>query len=90
MEFPATGGAISTSAFQTVKLIRYVTVMDYVILACECIFVLFSIYYAIEEILEVRLAVIASGLTHCPDPQSGLTYLSLMSPDQGTQAEVLH
>lgn len=53
MEFPATGGAISTSAFQTVKLIRYVTVMDYIILACECIFILFTIYYSIEEMLEV-------------------------------------
>lgn len=53
VEFPATGGAISTSAFRTVKLIRYVTMMDYVILACECLFVLFSIYYTIEELLEV-------------------------------------
>lgn len=53
IEFPATGGAIPTSAFRTVKLIRYVTVMDYVIMACECIFVLFCIYYTVEEAIEV-------------------------------------
>lgn len=37
----------------TVKLIRYVSAADFFVLACECIFVLFIIYYIIEEILEV-------------------------------------
>jgi len=53
MEFPATGGAMAASAFRTVKLIRYVSALDYVIMACECLFVLFIIYYSIEEIIEV-------------------------------------
>lgn len=53
VEFPATGGAIPSSAFRTVKLIRYVTVWDYVIMACECIYVLFTIYYTVEELMEV-------------------------------------
>ena len=42
------------NAFRTVKLIRYVTVLDYVIMACECLFVLYIIYYTVEELIEVR------------------------------------
>ncbi len=53
MEFPATGGVIPTYSFRSVKLIRYVTVFDYFILACEGIFCVFVIYYIIEEIIEV-------------------------------------
>ncbi|KAK3592407.1 hypothetical protein CHS0354_004031 [Potamilus streckersoni] len=54
VEFPATGGAISSSVFRTVKLIRYVSVTDYFIMACEVIFVLFIVYYMIEEGLEIK------------------------------------
>jgi hypothetical protein len=53
-EFPATGGVISSSLFRTVKLIRYVTPMDYFVLACEIIFGVFIVYYTIEEGLEVN------------------------------------
>jgi len=54
VEFPATGGAIPSWTFRTVKLIRYVTVGDYFILACEAIFCLFIFYYSIEEIIEIK------------------------------------
>ncbi|KAK3090686.1 hypothetical protein FSP39_013743 [Pinctada imbricata] len=54
VEFPATGGAISSSDFRTVKLIRYVTIKDYFIMACEFIFVLFIVYYMIEEGIEIK------------------------------------
>ncbi|OWF42403.1 polycystic kidney disease 2-like 1 protein isoform X1 [Mizuhopecten yessoensis] len=54
VEFPATGGAIPSWTFRTVKLIRYVTVQDYFIMACECIFVLFIVYYIVEESLEIK------------------------------------
>ena len=54
VEFPATGGAISSSDFRTVKLIRYVTIKDYFIMACEFIFVLFIVYYMVEEGIEVN------------------------------------
>ena len=53
VEFPATGGAIPSWTFRTVKLIRYVTVMDYFVLACEIIFCIFLLYYTVEEVLEV-------------------------------------
>jgi hypothetical protein len=59
VEFPATGGAIPSYTFRTVKLIRYVTVTDYFILACEFIFVLFIVYYMIEEGIEVRTYIIS-------------------------------
>ena len=39
--------------FRTVKLIRYVTDFDYFVMACEGIFILFIVYYTIEEILEI-------------------------------------
>ena len=45
VEFPPTGGAIPTYTVRTVKLLRYVSAMDFFILACECMFVLFIIYY---------------------------------------------
>lgn len=54
VEFPATGGAIPSYTFRTVKLIRYVTVMEYFILACEFIFVLFIVYYMVEEAIEIK------------------------------------
>ena len=55
IEFPATGGAIPSWTFRTVKLIRYVSAMDYFVLACEAIFGLFIVYYMIEETIEVSL-----------------------------------
>ena len=53
-EFPATGGVIPSWSFRTVKLIRYVTVSDYFVMACECIFILFILYYMVEEALEIK------------------------------------
>ncbi|CAJ1066583.1 polycystic kidney disease 2-like 1 protein [Xyrichtys novacula] len=55
VEFPATGGAIPSHQIRTVKLIRYVTYWDYFILGCEILFCLFIFYYAVEEILELRI-----------------------------------
>jgi len=49
---------MTSSIFRAVKLIRYVTSFDYFVLACEIIFILFIIYYTIEEILEVRLTLL--------------------------------
>lgn len=53
-EYPATGGCIPSFTFRTVKLIRYVTAFDHFVMACEGIFILFIIYYTIEEILEIK------------------------------------
>ena len=52
-EFPATGGVLSSSTFNSVKLLRYVSSFDYILMACECVYILFIIYYIIEEILEI-------------------------------------
>jgi len=54
MEFPATGGAIPSWTFRTVKLLRYVTVTDYFVMACECIFAIFIFYYMVEESIEIK------------------------------------
>ena len=52
-EFPATGGIMPSSEFRTVKLIRYVTALDYVVLAFEFVYYLFVAYYIVEEVLEI-------------------------------------
>uniref|UniRef100_A0A1I8G2W2 Polycystin-2 n=1 Tax=Macrostomum lignano TaxID=282301 RepID=A0A1I8G2W2_9PLAT len=54
MEFPATGGAIPSSEYRTVKLLRYVEPRDYVVLICEIIFMLFICYYVVEEVIEIK------------------------------------
>jgi polycystin 2 len=54
LEYPATGGCIPFHMFRTLKLIRYVTTMDYFIMGCEGLFVLFLMYYTIEEIIEIK------------------------------------
>ncbi|PAA75824.1 hypothetical protein BOX15_Mlig005060g3, partial [Macrostomum lignano] len=53
-EFMATGGCLPTWDLRTVKLLRYVEPMDYFILACECVFMLFILYYIVEEALEIK------------------------------------
>ncbi|XP_052007469.1 polycystic kidney disease 2-like 1 protein [Xyrauchen texanus] len=55
VEFPATGGAISSYQIRTVKLIRYVTTWDDFIIGCEIVFCVFIFYYIVEEILEFRI-----------------------------------
>ncbi|TRY56170.1 hypothetical protein DNTS_002527 [Danionella cerebrum] len=55
VEFPATGGAVSSWRFQTVRLIRYVSSWDYFVGMCEVVFCLFVLYYLVEEYLEIRL-----------------------------------
>ncbi|KAL8603587.1 hypothetical protein ACOMHN_022539 [Nucella lapillus] len=54
VEMPATGGAIPSWTFRTVKLIRYVNIGDYFVLACEAIFCLFILYYTVEEVIEIK------------------------------------
>jgi uncharacterized membrane protein (DUF485 family) len=54
-ECPAAGGVIPSFLFRPAKLIRYVTPLDYFVLGLEIMFGLFLVYYAIEEILEIRI-----------------------------------
>jgi hypothetical protein len=53
MEFPPTGGVLNTWTVRTSKLLRYVSTFDFVVAAMEGLFVLFTIYYTIEEIIDV-------------------------------------
>jgi len=53
-EFPATGGILASSDFNTVKLLRYVNTYDYFIFVCEIIYFIFVLYYIVEEILEIK------------------------------------
>ncbi|XP_039339291.1 polycystic kidney disease 2-like 2 protein isoform X2 [Mauremys reevesii] len=54
VEFPATGGALPSSQFYSVKLLRYVTYYDYFLASCEVIFCLFIFTFIIQEILKVK------------------------------------
>ncbi|XP_038625104.1 polycystin-2 isoform X2 [Tachyglossus aculeatus] len=55
VEFPATGGIITSWQFQPVKLIRYESTFDFFLAACEIAFCFFILYYVVEEILEIRI-----------------------------------
>ncbi|XP_053477960.1 polycystin-2 isoform X2 [Ictalurus furcatus] len=55
VEFPATGGAVTSWQFQTVRLVRYVSSWDHFVGMCEVIFCFFVLYYMVEEVLEIRL-----------------------------------
>ncbi|XP_028269378.1 polycystin-2 isoform X2 [Parambassis ranga] len=55
VEFPATGGVVTSWQFQTVRLIRYVSSWDYFVAVCEVAFCLFILYYVVEEVLEIRI-----------------------------------
>jgi Ca2+-binding EF-hand superfamily protein len=52
-EYPATGGLTTYYSIRTLKLIRYVDAFDFIVLACECIFVLYLLYYYVEEMIEI-------------------------------------
>ncbi|XP_010751586.2 polycystin-2 isoform X1 [Larimichthys crocea] len=55
VEFPATGGVVTSWQFQTVRLIRYVSSWDYFVGLCEVAFCLFVLYYVVEEVLEIHI-----------------------------------
>lgn len=55
VEFPATGGVVTSWQFQTVRLIRYISSWDYFVALCEVAFCLFILYYVVEEVLEIRI-----------------------------------
>ena len=54
-EFPAVGGVLPSQQFTTVKLLKYTNPGDYLLLACEIIFILYILYYIIEESIEVKI-----------------------------------
>ncbi|XP_062826399.1 polycystin-2-like protein 2 isoform X3 [Anolis carolinensis] len=54
VEFPATGGAIPSWQFHSVKLLRYVSYYDYFLASCEVIFCLFIVAFIIQEITKMK------------------------------------
>ncbi|XP_061439044.1 polycystin-2 isoform X2 [Rhineura floridana] len=55
VEFPPTGGLLTSWQFQPVKLIHYLSTFDFFLAACEIVFCLFILYYVVEEILEIHI-----------------------------------
>ncbi|GAB0195882.1 polycystic kidney disease 2-like 2 protein [Grus japonensis] len=53
VEFPATGGALTSSHIYSVKLLRYVTYYDYFLASCEIAFCLFIIAFIIQEAIKI-------------------------------------
>ncbi|XP_053158648.1 polycystic kidney disease 2-like 2 protein isoform X3 [Hemicordylus capensis] len=54
VEFPATGGALPSWQFNSVKLLRYVTYYDYFLGSCEVIFCLFIFSFIVQECINIR------------------------------------
>lgn len=53
VEFPATGGALTSFQIQSVKLLRYVSYYDYFLASCEVAFCLFIVTFIIQEVIEI-------------------------------------
>ena len=52
---PATGGVIPSQQINTVKLLKYNNPEDYVLMATEFIFIIYILYYVVEESIEIRM-----------------------------------
>jgi hypothetical protein len=46
---------LPSQQFTTVKLLKYNTQEDYLLLACEGIFIIYILYYIVEECLEIKI-----------------------------------
>ncbi|NXH14048.1 PK2L2 protein, partial [Bucco capensis] len=53
VEFPATGGALTSSHIYSVKLLRYVTAYDYFLASCEVSFCLFIMTFIIQGAIKI-------------------------------------
>lgn len=55
VEIPATGGVIPSVNMYTLKLLRFVSPMDYFVLVCEVLYGLQVLYYTVEELYEIKI-----------------------------------
>uniref|UniRef100_A0A8C4ULM1 Polycystin 2 like 2, transient receptor potential cation channel n=1 Tax=Falco tinnunculus TaxID=100819 RepID=A0A8C4ULM1_FALTI len=53
VEFPATGGALTSSHIYSAKLLRYITYYDYFLASCEVTFCLFIITFIIHKAIKI-------------------------------------
>ncbi|KAK4881655.1 hypothetical protein RN001_004974 [Aquatica leii] len=51
-EFPHTGGVLPSATFQTVHVYRYSSVLDFIVLAAEILYICYVIVFLIEEMVE--------------------------------------
>ena len=54
-EFPAVGGVVPSQKLTTVKLLKYTNPEDYVLMASEFIFIIYILYYIVEESIEIKI-----------------------------------
>jgi hypothetical protein len=80
VEFPATGGMFNSWSVRTSKLLRYVSSLDFAVAAMEILFILFTIYYTLEEVVDIGF----SGCRYFKDPYNfidwfilGLSYVTI-------------
>ena len=53
-EFPPTGGIFPQQDIQIIKLLKYAEYTDFLLLASELLFILFILYYCVEEMFEIH------------------------------------
>lgn len=53
-EFPATGGIFARQDIEIIKLLKYAENTDYLLLSSELLFILFILYYVVEELFEIH------------------------------------
>ncbi|NWV00117.1 PK2L2 protein, partial [Upupa epops] len=53
VEFPATGGALTSSQIYSVKLLRHITYYDYFLASCEITFCVFIVTFMIQETVKI-------------------------------------
>jgi polycystin 2 len=52
-EFPPSGGVVPSSSFNTVRLLPLVSRSDYIVMGLQIIYIIFTIYFLIQEIVEI-------------------------------------
>jgi polycystin 2 len=57
IEFPSSGGIVTSSTFHNVKLLRYVDSFDYFIMACEILCIIFLLAYSANTIFKVKIFI---------------------------------
>lgn len=58
-ELPPTGGVLTSASFSTIKLLRFANSFDYIVLACEVLFLLLTMWFTMVELMQMRSARVA-------------------------------
>ncbi len=52
-EFSVSGGIVTSWSIRAVRLLRYIDTFDFVVFGFEIVFIIFTLYYTIQEFIEV-------------------------------------